>query len=96
MPIVVSDDAILKLVESVAGIKVGQEALSEKLDQTHERLFGNGQPGELALIRSRVDSIEKHAAEVRGAVKTLKVTGGVVTGVFGLFETVFHALFGKH
>jgi hypothetical protein len=82
----------VKLVEATASIKTGQDALSEKVDGLHDRLFGNGQPGDIAKIQMRVESGERYMSEIRGSLKTLKTVGGAIAGAFGLFEALFHAL----
>lgn len=38
----------------------------------HHRLFGNGQPGIIATMESRLDELEAQKHRVEGAVKFLK------------------------
>ena len=58
----------------------------ERMD--HE-LFGNGQPGQLATIKSRIEVIEEFKSVIKGALATFGVLFGLLTSAVG-----YHLIFG--
>jgi hypothetical protein len=46
-------------------------AIETVLGRMEHRLFGNGQPGELSLIHSRLDEVEETHATAKGAFAVL-------------------------
>lgn len=94
----VSDDLIVELAADVRALK--QSALN-----TEKRLFGNGQPGELARLEGKIETVKAHADLIdrkveekinisRGAKMTLSILGG--SGFLGFVTLIFHLIFGKH
>jgi len=63
--------------------------IDEIVQNIHYRLFGNGQPGELALLSKRQDVSENFIAMTKGA---LVVIGTIITIMGGAIIT----LWGKH
>jgi len=48
----------------------------------HDRLLGNGQPGEIAVMKSDIKSLQKDRDTVGGAIKTIKW----IIGALGITE----------
>lgn len=55
------------LVELHGSMKV----IQDRQETMYERLFGNGQPGELHHIRSKIESVEKLTDQKIDAVKSI-------------------------
>ena len=76
------NDHINKDAESFARIISALENIDRNSSDSSRRLFGNGQPGEIAKLCSRLGKLEwKFAASI----------GGGVVVVF-LFDKIFHLL----
>lgn len=53
------------------------------VEDMHHRLFGNGQPGELAELRGRASSLEEFKNKVLGALVIIGTALGIVgTAIF--------------
>lgn len=63
------------------------EASFTKLDH---QLFGNGQPGKLSVLDTRLSVLEDYKSTIKGAFATL---GGLVTLIGG--TTLYHLFFGR-
>lgn len=75
---------LIELAEDVAGLKVGMANIEAKLDELAHRLLGNGRPGLVAELGSRVSSLERYRAWVIGSAAG-------VTGVLGLLAWIVMA-----
>jgi hypothetical protein len=69
----------LKVIESLAALKT---QLTE--------VVGNGQPGRLGIIETKVDQHAEDIAAAKGSVKTFGIIGGIVTLLLGVFEYLMH------
>lgn len=79
-----NDAKLIELAEDVAGLKVGMASIEDKLDELTHRLLGNGRPGLVAELGSRVSSLERYRAWVIGSAAG-------VTGVLGLLAWIVMA-----
>jgi hypothetical protein len=79
-----------RILTTLTAIQADVLIIKARQDDTHHRLFGNGQPGELASLDERVKDLELHDASDRGARNENKkwsawiaaVVGAIVSGVF--------------
>jgi hypothetical protein len=58
--------------------------IDSRVDDMHDRLFGNGQPGFVATTETRLKSLENTEAKARGAFYTLSILFTMLTTGFGL------------
>lgn len=86
------DSELLKILYEV---KTEVVAIRQRQDEDHDRLFGNGRPGELEELDKRVKAIELKDAKAEGETSSNRRWSAVIaTGVSGLLtwliETLVH------
>jgi len=60
------------------------------LERIDHQLFGNGQPGELAVLKTRLNLIEEFRSTIKGALGAL---AALITFIGG--ATLWHLISGK-
>lgn len=80
-----------KLLELVYEIKANIAAIRERQDEDHDRLFGNGQPGELAQMRADTKANADWITRADEREKTNRKWTATISTVFG---TAFGAIAG--
>jgi hypothetical protein len=85
-----------KTTASFASIQAGIVALTDKFDDMHHRLFGNGQPGEIDRLHNRISDNDK---SVDGRLSALESWRWWLVGIWAgltIIAAVFAFLFGVY
>lgn len=72
----------------LADIVVKMSAVEQVLLRLEHRLFGNGNPGELAELKSRASNLEEFKNKVLGALTVITLLLGAVGAA--LFNHILH------
>lgn len=64
---------VVEMANAVAEIQGDMKVLKDRQETTYERLFGNGQPGELHGIKERLKALEQWKWWVLGAAGGIAV-----------------------
>ena len=79
-----------ELARTLGRIEATLEKFDETLGRFEHRLFGNGQPGELMKLSSRLDIIEEFTSVVKGGFSTLAALVALLGGT-----ELYHLFFGR-
>lgn len=87
----------LKILDEIGSLKTEIAVLNAQYEQTHRRLFGNGQPGDLQVLRNDVDELMLKRATDAGRDAENKRWSGYIGAAMGAavsaaFEWVTHKL----
>lgn len=85
----------VELLKLVYEIKSDISAIRERQDEDHDRLFGNGQPGELAQMRADTKSNADWITRADEREKTNRKWTALIATVFGTMSSALLKLLWK-
>ena len=85
-----------ELLRIVYEIKSDVSAIKQCQEEDHDRLFGNGQPGELTKLDSRLKSLELRDAEEKGEKASNRRWTALISSVFGIVTGAVGHWLAKH
>lgn len=85
-----------ELLRIVTEIKSDVSAIRERQEQDHNRLFGNGQPGELTKLDGRIRLIELERAEQKGEQSSNHKWTAAIGSICGIVAGAVAGWLAKH
>ena len=85
-----------ELLKLVYEIKADVSAIKERQEEDHDRLFGNGQPGELTKLDGRIKSIELKDAEEKGERDSNRRWSAAIGSLCGVVAGAIGGWLAKH
>jgi hypothetical protein len=79
-----------ELAYTLGRIETTLERFEQTLDRFDHKLFGNGQPGEITVLNSRIGVLENFKSYIKGGFATL---GALVTLIGG--TELYHLFSGR-
>lgn len=72
-----------KLLEAVLNVQIDVKLIKARQDEDNRRLFGNGQPGELAQMKERIDKSHDWIVAADARDKTNRKWTALIATAFG-------------
>lgn len=87
------DSEVLRLIYE---IRADVSTIKQRQEEDHDRLFGNGRPGEIDNLDSRLKSIELRDAEEKGEKNSNRRWSAVIGSACGIVTGAISAWLVKH
>jgi hypothetical protein len=76
-----TESEIQKIISGIVRLETLVNGLSDRIASLERRLFGNGQPGELAVVNKRLSHLEQFKYSLIGAAAVLGALGASVVEI---------------